>query len=194
MEGSAVSFRYFALGLLAQQPLSGYDIKKRLEALDWLIGSPSFGSLYPALHALLERGLVTVAEVSGEGSPTRKIYRITEKGRQELRRWIDRPVGPGASLKAFVMRLILASNLSPAGLLAHLKQRRSQIAVQRAALEQTVAAQDEATDLGQRLARDYALAVALAESAWLDRTLEQLQSDRSVLAGVAERESIRQGV
>ena len=60
MAGSTVSFRYFVLGLLAQRSMSGYDIKRFLKSLSWLIGSPSFGSLYPALHALLKDELVTV--------------------------------------------------------------------------------------------------------------------------------------
>ena len=72
------------------------------------------------------------------------------------------------------MRLMLASNFSHAGLIAHLEQRRSQVEIQRATLEQVTGGQDEATDLGQRLALDYGLAVAMAELAWLDRTLEQL--------------------
>lgn len=188
-----MSLRHFVLGLLTQQPLSGYDIRKRLGSLDWLIGSPSFGSLYPTLHALLERRLVTVAEVAGEGSPSRKTYIITEKGAQELRKWVHQPMGPGASLKAFVMRLMLAGSLSTAGLAAHLKQRRSQIAVRRAALEQITGTQGEALDLGQRLVRDYALAVASAESTWLDRALDWL-SDQPRPTGAAQRESIRQSL
>jgi PadR family transcriptional regulator AphA len=168
---SAVSIRHFILGLLTRQPMSGYDIKRFLKSLSWLIDSPSFGSLYPALHALLEDDLVTVEILSRQDKPPRKIYTITEKGRQVLQEWMDRPVAPGASLKAFVMRLILASNLSHAGLIAHLQQRRAQVAAHQLALEQTAQAMDDGMDLGERLALDYGLAVAAAELAWLDRTL-----------------------
>lgn len=45
--------RHFILGLWVQQPVSGYDIRQMFKGLEWLIGAPSFGSLYPALHALL---------------------------------------------------------------------------------------------------------------------------------------------
>jgi DNA-binding PadR family transcriptional regulator len=168
---SAVSIRHFILGLLTRQPMSGYDIKRFLKSLSWLIDSPSFGSLYPALHALLEDDLVTVEILSRQDKPPRKIYTITEKGRQVLQEWMDRPVAPGASLKAFVMRLILASNLSHAGLIAHLQQRRAQVAAHQLALEQTAQAMDDDMDLGERLALDYGLAVAAAELAWLDHTL-----------------------
>ena len=78
---STMSIRRFILGLLARQPMSGYDIKRFLKSLSWLIDSPSFGSLYPALHALLEDGLVTVEVVPRQDKPPRKIYSVTEAGR-----------------------------------------------------------------------------------------------------------------
>ena len=169
-----MSIRHFILGLLTRQPMSGYDIKRFLKSLSWLIDSPSFGSLYPALHALLEDGSVTVEVVLRHDKPSRKIYSITEAGRQVLQKWIDRPVDPAASLKAFVMRLILASNLSHDGLVAHLQKRRAQVAAHQLALEETSKAMDEGMDLGERLVLDYGLAVATAELAWLDRTLDRL--------------------
>jgi len=185
MASRTVSFRHIILGLLSQQPMSGYDIKRFLNSLDWLVGSSSFGSIYPALHALLKDSLVTVDVVYHQDRPPRKIYSITEAGKQVLQEWINQPVVPGASLKAFLMRLMLASSFSHAGLIAHLKQRRSQVEVQCATLEQVTRAQDETTDLGQRLVLDYGLAVAPAESAWLDRTLERL-SEQSLPMEVAQ--------
>jgi len=170
---SAVSIRHFILGLLARQPMSGYDIKCFLSSLTWLIDSPSFGSLYPALHALLEDGLVTVEVVPNQDKPPRKIYSITEAGQRVLREWVNRPVESGASLKAFVMRLILAGSLSPAGLISHLQQRRAQVASHQRALQET-AKDVDGMDLGEHLAIDYGLAVADAEMAWLDSTLARL--------------------
>jgi PadR family transcriptional regulator AphA len=169
-----MNFRYFILGLLAQQPMSGYDIKRFLEHLDWLIGSPSFGSVYPALHALLKDGLVTVNAVNGGSKQSRKVYDITEMGRQTLQERINQPIEPGASLKAFLMRLMLASNLSYTGLIACLQQRRSQVAVHHAALEHIAAARVETAEWGKHLAFDFGLAAAAAELAWLNRALERL--------------------
>jgi len=162
------------LGLLTKQPMSGYDIKRFLKSLSWLIDSPSFGSIYPTLRALREDGLVTVEVVPRQGKPRRKIYTITEAGRQALREWVDRPVALDASLKTFVMRLILATNLSHTGLIAHLQQRRSQVAAHRATLKRIAEALDGTRDSGQRLTFGYGLTLATAELDWLDSTLEQL--------------------
>lgn len=171
---NSVSLRHFILGLLTRQPMSGYDIKRFLQRLSWLVGSPSFGSLYPALHTLLENGLVTVEVIPRQDKPPRKIYTITEIGQQELQKWLDRPVASGVSLRAFLMRLILASNLSSDGLIAHLEQRRAEVADHQLTLQQTAEAMDEGADLGDRLALEYGLTVAEAELAWLDRTLVHL--------------------
>lgn len=170
----AVSIRHLILGLLTQQPMSGYDIKRFLKSLSWLIDSPSFGSLYPTLHAMREDGLVTVEVVSRQDKPPRKIYTITEAGGQALREWVDQPVAPGASLRTFVMRLILSSNFSYTGLISYLQQRRSQVAIHHATMEQIAGALDETIDSGQHLAFGYGLALAAAELTWLDSTLEQL--------------------
>lgn len=173
MPAGSVNFRHLILGLLTQQPMTGYDIRRVLQSLGWLVGNPSFGSLYPTLHALLEDGLVTVAVTPRQEKPSRKVYSITEAGRQALQEWIDRSVASNASLKAFVMRLILANNFARPGLVAHLQQRRVQVTEHHAALEQAIRTLDERTNW-QRLALDYGLALATAELAWLDSTLDRL--------------------
>lgn len=166
-----ISIRQFLLGLLARQPMSGYDIKRFLKSLSWLIDSPSFGSLYPALHALLEDGLVTVEVIPQQDKPPRKIYSITGAGEETLQKWMGQPAESGVSLKAFLMRLILASNLSQDDLVAHLERRRIQVASH---LQQTTEAMGNKADLGERLALDYGVAVANAELAWLDSALSRL--------------------
>jgi PadR family transcriptional regulator AphA len=166
-----ISIRQFLLGLLARQPMSGYDIKRFLKGLSWLIDSPSFGSLYPALHALLEDGLVTVKVIPQQDKPPRKIYSITGAGEETLQKWMRQQVESDVSLKVFVMRLILAGNLSQDDLVAHLERRRTQVASH---LQQTAETMGDDADLGERLALDYGVAVANAELAWLDSALSRL--------------------
>ena len=172
-KGSA-SFRYFILGLLAKRTMSGYDIRRFLKSLSWLIGSPSSGSLYPILRALLQEELVTVETIPGLDRPPRKIYTITEAGRQELQVWLEQPAVSKAPLKAFVMRLLLADSFSLAGLTAHLQQRKAQVAAHCDALDTAVDTLQEVDKSGQFLAMDYGLALATAELSWLDRTMGEL--------------------
>jgi DNA-binding PadR family transcriptional regulator len=56
------------LGLLMEQPLHGYELKKRLTGLLGSRASLSFGSLYPALGRLERGGLVTTVEPDAGGT------------------------------------------------------------------------------------------------------------------------------
>jgi PadR family transcriptional regulator AphA len=175
MAAGTVSLRYFILGLLTQQPMSGYDIKRFLKGLSWLIGNPSGGSLYPVLRTLRQDDLVTVEVIPGLDRPPRKIYSITEAGHEALQAWIEQPIAANAPLKAFVMRVLLADSHSRARLSAHLQQRRAQVATHHAALAGGLGTQSAGLNLGQQLALDYGLALATAELAWLNSTLARLQ-------------------
>ena len=175
MAVGTVSLRYFILGLLTQQPMSGYDIKRFLKGLSWLIGSPSGGSLYPVLRALRQEDLVTVEVVPNVDRPPRKIYSVTEAGHQTLQAWIEQPPAANTPLRAFVMRLLLADSHSPARLSAHLRQRREQVATHHARLVEGLETPGTRLNPGQQLARDYGLALATAELAWLDITLDWLR-------------------
>jgi DNA-binding PadR family transcriptional regulator len=174
MATGTVNLRYLILGLLTQQSMSGYDIKRFLKGLNWLIGNPSGGSLYPVLRALREQLLVSVEIVPGVDKPPRKIYSITAAGHEVLQAWLDKPIATNASLKAFLMRLLLADSHSPARLNAHLKQRRTQVSAAHAVLYGGLGTPRTGLSKGQQLALDYGLAMAKAELAWLDSTLDRL--------------------
>ena len=174
MAAGTVSLRFFVLGLLTQRPMSGYDIKCFLKRLRWLIGSPGGGSLYPVLRDLRQEDLVTVEVVPGVDRPPRKIYTITRAGHRALQAWIEEPVADNAPLRAFVMRLLLADSHSPAGLSAYLRQRRVQVASHHEALVGGHGTPGAGLNLGQELAFDYGRALAAAELAWLDTTLDRL--------------------
>lgn len=68
------------LALLAERPSHGYELIKALEERSGGFYSPSPGMIYPALTWLEEVGY---ASVSAEG--TKKLYSITDTGREYLR-------------------------------------------------------------------------------------------------------------
>ena len=72
------------LGMLSFGDACGYDLKKRFEALFRHFYAAGYGSIYPALAELAEAGLVTCRAVPQERRPDRKVYRITEAGRQQF--------------------------------------------------------------------------------------------------------------
>jgi DNA-binding PadR family transcriptional regulator len=72
------------LGLLTFGEASGYDLKKHFESSLAHFFAVGFGSIYPALAALADEGLVACTEVAQNGKPDRKVYRITDAGREHL--------------------------------------------------------------------------------------------------------------
>jgi DNA-binding PadR family transcriptional regulator len=157
--------------------MSGYDIKRFLKSLGWLIGNPSFGTIYPALHALLKDDLATVEVVPHPNRPARKIYTITETGKQALQERIAQPPPSSIGIRAFIMHLILTGDSSRVGLVAHLKKRRKVTAAHHSALEQAVQELGEQASPGERMAIEYGLTIANAEMAWLEVKLAQLSMD-----------------
>jgi len=76
---SASELQTILLALLEERPSHGYELIKTLEERSGGFYVPSPGVIYPALTYLEETGL---AEVENEG--TKKLYKITEAGRQKV--------------------------------------------------------------------------------------------------------------
>jgi Predicted transcriptional regulators len=74
------------LGLLAQEPLSGYGLKKRMEVSVSNFVSPSFGNIYPTLKKLEASG--AIEEVPSETPRKKRVYQTTKKGLQTLKAWL----------------------------------------------------------------------------------------------------------
>ena len=72
------------LGMLTDGDASGYDLKKQFESSFGHFFAAGYGSIYPALSALAEQGLVSCEEIPQDGKPDRKVYAITDEGRQFL--------------------------------------------------------------------------------------------------------------
>jgi DNA-binding PadR family transcriptional regulator len=72
--------RLYLLKLLDESPRHGYEVIRLLQDRFLGVYAPSPGTIYPRLARLEEDGLVTHEEVDG-----RKVYSITDKGREEIR-------------------------------------------------------------------------------------------------------------
>ena len=72
------------LRLLHSQPLNGWDIMHRLQLVSGDVLTVTAGSLYPALHRLEERGLVSASWQLSENNRRARVYRITAAGRRQL--------------------------------------------------------------------------------------------------------------
>jgi len=72
------------LKVVALGPVHGYAIAQRLEQVSRAVVQVPQGSLYPALHRLENRGLLTADWKETESGREAKFYRLTRKGRTQL--------------------------------------------------------------------------------------------------------------
>ncbi|MEU8121983.1 PadR family transcriptional regulator [Spirillospora sp. NPDC049024] len=76
--------RLYLLKLLEESPRHGYEVIRLLQDRFLGVYSPSPGTIYPRLARLEAEGLVTHEVVKGK-----KVYSLTDKGREELERRMD---------------------------------------------------------------------------------------------------------
>ena len=94
-----MSVKYAILGLLHYKDMHGYAIKEHLEKHFGYMWTVNYGQIYPALKTMQSEGQVTMKEVAQSDAPDRKLYSITEKGREDFREWLH-----GEPEKKMVMR------------------------------------------------------------------------------------------
>jgi DNA-binding PadR family transcriptional regulator len=85
-----MNYRLVVLGLLAEAPRYGYEIKSNLhDRFSSTIGVNN-NTIYPLLRSFLHDSLVTKETVPVEGRPDRQVYTITDAGREELASMVAR--------------------------------------------------------------------------------------------------------
>jgi DNA-binding PadR family transcriptional regulator len=80
------------LGRISMHPLSGYDVRKVFLTTAWKTFSSSPGAIYPALRRLEAAGLIKGTVEKKDTLRPRKIYVLTEKGREALVKYLSRPI------------------------------------------------------------------------------------------------------
>jgi DNA-binding PadR family transcriptional regulator len=100
------------LGSLFDKNLSGYDLKKLFSLSFTFFSGLSYGSIYPALKKLEGEGLITMKLEIQESNPNRKVYTITEAGKQVFLNSLKSPFGLERYKNAFLMRMFFFARLS----------------------------------------------------------------------------------
>ena len=175
---------YLVLGLLAREgPSTPYELKGHVAATIGHFWSFPHALLYKEPPRLAELGLLT--ELREEGGRRRRLFTITDAGRQALREWLGRPARQPTELRDLGLLQLFFADLEPASAMRSIAQQ--QLALHRAQLA--------AYEAGQRSddARDRATAVSPTVEHWRGVTLRMgLLYERAAVefwTGVANRAS-----
>ncbi len=167
-----------ALGLLAQQPGSGYDLLKTFEKSMANVWPATQSQLYGELNKLADAGLIEVTNVGPRG---RKEYRITEAGRAELQRWMMNADDDPPFRDASLLRVFLLGEIDPD------QARRHMVAVAEhadsevkrlQALSDSIEWTDDESMFFGRAALEYGLRIGQMEGEWARWVVDQLDRRR----------------
>ena len=165
-----MSVRHAVLGLLAQHPRHGYELRAAFQALaggeeNWDV-KPA--QIYTTLTRLEQGGFVAEDSVEQDAGPEKRIYAITPAGRQTLKEWFACEIEPEHQRDEFFLKLMigLASGVAdPYHLIqtqrAHLFQDLHDITEQRRQA-------DPSRELAMILLLDKAVMHLEADLRWLD--------------------------
>lgn len=115
-QGAAEPVRFALLGLLIEGPRHGYDLARSFAvgcALAEIVRlSPSH--LYALLGRLERDGLITGHREEVSAYPPRRVYELSDAGKEAISRWIDQPVEHPRDMRIeFPLKLYLARRLDP---------------------------------------------------------------------------------
>ncbi|MFI1562511.1 PadR family transcriptional regulator [Streptomyces sp. NPDC020490] len=115
------------LGFLYEEPLHGYELKARIQALNGHIRPVSDGALYPAITRLVKAGLIEQRTEPGSGAAHRRILSLTEAGRTGLLARLGNPkdVEITDGQRFFTLLAFLRHLPDRAGQAAVLRRRRA---------------------------------------------------------------------
>ncbi len=173
-----MSVRFAILGLLAQKPRHGYELRAAFEAVvggdaNWEV-KPA--QIYTTLERLEEARLVERSSDLGEGDePSRRVYAVTKAGHEALSEWFNQGVTPDHQRDEFFVKLMIAL-VSREGKLDRIIQ------TQRAHLFQDLHAAtnlrdsyNPRTEMAQILLMDKAVMHLEADLRWLDMAEMRLE-------------------
>ena len=118
--------REVCIALLAGGSEYGYELKRSLEqAFGSLLPELNSGQIYSTLARLERDRLVESASVRDDNRG-KKVYRLTDRGREVLTAWIEAPV-PGARLKdEFFIKFVVATSSGLANPTSMIERQRGE--------------------------------------------------------------------
>lgn len=179
MKDSTV-YELAVLGLLADAPVHGYELRKRLNSTLGAFRAFSFGSLYPTLRRLQASGYVATEDpirdedaVPLGSRRSRVTYRITAEGKERLAELLGDGGPQSWSDDGFGVHLAFFSRTSSEARMRILEGRRRRVEERREGLRAAVARAAERLDQYTAELHQLGLDSSDREVRWLNELIDQ---------------------
>ncbi|MDR0839913.1 MAG: PadR family transcriptional regulator [Christensenellaceae bacterium] len=111
-----MSLKHGLLGLLNYGDMTGYELDKAFNASLGFFWQGKMSQIYRELGVMERHGWLTSERVIQDDKPNKKIYHITDSGKDELQNWLAAPesdISDAMRIKsAFLMRVFFAGETS----------------------------------------------------------------------------------
>jgi DNA-binding PadR family transcriptional regulator len=172
-----MALRHAVLAALLDEDVSGYDLAKRFDASVANFWHALPQQLYGELRRLEQQGLVHGRAVRQQGRPDKRVYKITQAGRQALRDFAAEPTKPGAIKEDLVVKAYTAGIVDPEDLIRALDERAAyaQAKLERYEHQVNALADPDGADLGPSLTLARGIAYERENLNWCAMAAERLR-------------------
>jgi PadR family transcriptional regulator AphA len=179
-----MSLPHAILGFLNYRPFSGYDLKKAFAISVQHFWPADQSQIYRTLSRLTEQGWAEIELVEQQERPDRKVYHITEAGRQELHNWLQTPLPLEKNRYAPLIKVFFAGQLDDEQILEILERQADQVRallaqygdVPEASAPYNKMVGSEREAFFWMLTLDMGIKTAKAQLAWLEEVIEKIRN------------------
>ena len=118
-----MSLKHALLGILTVKPMTGYELKQFFDSTVQHFWNAELSQIYPTLKHLEEQGWVEKRVEVQESRPNKKIYEITDGGKDEYARWALHPAPPADLRDPFLIRVFFGDNIPVEDMLVLLRHQ-----------------------------------------------------------------------
>lgn len=118
-----MSLKHALLGILTCKPMTGYELKQFFDSSVQHFWNAELSQIYPTLKSLEEQQYVEMDLQVQQNRPNRKVYEITEKGREEFERWVRAPQPPADLRDPFLIKVFFGTEIPVEDVLVLLRRQ-----------------------------------------------------------------------
>jgi DNA-binding PadR family transcriptional regulator len=172
------------LGLLHDAPMHGYELRKRLNSVLGSFRAISYGSLYPALKDLLDRGLIAEAGAADASAPVlsgrraKIVYELTADGKDRFAELVSRTGPESWEDEAFGVHMAFFGRTPAEVRVRILEGRRSRMEERLSNLHASMARNRERIDTYTLALQRHGLEGVEREVRWLNELIENENNER----------------
>ncbi len=183
-----MSLEHAILGFLNYEPMTGYDIKKIIDLSVSHFWPAVQSQIYRSLGKMEADGWLSVEVISQDPKPPRKVYHLTNEGKDEMFRWLNQPQPLYETRLAWLIQVFFGGKLSDNQVIKLLEHQRNMLRQRLAGFsaipeenKEMMKDDDERDRFYWMLTVDYGVAQSIAQVKWLEQVIATIKNGKYTL-------------